>query len=84
MKKRITFGAALIISAFILPWWFSFIAALIGAFYFENLYEIIFVGLIIDSLYGNWISVYGFNFAFTVFFLVTFFLVSKFKKSLLL
>jgi hypothetical protein len=84
MKKRIAFGIILIISAFVLPWWISFVASLIGLFYFKNLYEVIFVGLIIDSLYGVGVVLYGFEFVFTAFFLISFFAISKFKKSLLL
>lgn len=84
MIKRVIFGIFLIISAFIFPWWVSAILAVIGLFYFENLYEVIFVGIIIDSLYGGIIEFFGFDFIFTAMSIILFFIMSKIKQNLLI
>lgn len=84
MLARIIFGIFLILGAFVLPWWASFFAALIGLFYFDKLYESIVVGLIIDSLYGVEFEFYGMTFFVTIFMLVAYFLISKFRKNLLI
>jgi hypothetical protein len=84
MAKRIIFSIVLIILAFVAPWWIGFILALAGLFYFKGLYEVIAVGIILDSLYGASFSIFGFNFVFTAFFLIAFYIISTFKKNLLI
>lgn len=82
--KRVLYGAFLIISAFILPWWIPVIFSLIGIFYFDNLYEIIFVGLIIDTLYGANLSLVGLDIVFTTSLTVALYVLTNVKKSLLI
>lgn len=82
--KRVLYGAFLIISAFILPWWIPVIFSLIGIFYFDNLYEIIFVGLIIDTLYGANLSLAGLDIVFTISLTVALYVLTNVKKSLLI
>lgn len=87
MLNRIIFGIILIISAFVLQWWLSFILAILGLLYFDNLYEAIIVGIIIDSLYGNGIELellQGFNFLFTLILVILFVLINSFKSNLLI
>lgn len=87
MLNRIIFGIILIISAFVLQWWLSFILAILGLLYFDNLYEAIVVGIIIDSLYGNGIELellQGFNFLFTLILVILFVLINSFKSNLLI
>lgn len=67
-----------------MPWWVTFVLTFIGLFYFPNLYEAILVGIIIDSLYGSILTIYGFSFVFTLFFIVAFYVVSHFRKNLLI
>ena len=82
--KRVLYGAFLIISAFILPWWIPVIFSLIGIFYFDNLYEIIFVGLIIDTLYGANLSLVGLDIVFTISLTLALYVLTNVKKSLLI
>ncbi len=82
--KRVLYGAFLIISAFILPWWIPVIFSLIGIFYFDNLYEIIFVGLIIDTLYGANLSLVGLDIVFTISLTLALYILTNVKKSLLI
>jgi hypothetical protein len=82
--KRVIFGIFLIISAFVLPWWFTCLLALAGLFYFDNLYEVIAVGLIIDLLYGPWFVFYGFDLFFTLGSAFGFYFISYIKKQIFL
>ncbi|MCR4334200.1 MAG: hypothetical protein NUV47_00485 [Patescibacteria group bacterium] len=41
----------ILLSVFLFPWWFYVSLSLIALFYFDNFYEIILIGLAIDSLY---------------------------------
>lgn len=84
MISRIIFGIFLLLSVFMLPWWISFFASLIGLLYFKKLYEVFVVGLILDSLYGVQFEFYGFTFFITAFLFISYFLISKFKKNLLI
>lgn len=81
--KRVSFGVILILSAFIFPWWVSFLLSILGLFHFENLYEVIVVGIIIDSLYGTGISIYGFDMIFTLTLAVLMYLIINLKKQIL-
>jgi len=82
--KRFIFGLVLIIFSFTTFWWIPVILSLIGLFYFKNLYEVIFVGFIIDTLYLNQNLFFGFNLMFTIFMLIAFYLIPKFKKQILI
>lgn len=87
MLNRILFGIILIISAFVLQWWISFVLSLIGLFYFKKLYEVIAVGIILDSLYGVGIKIpilESFDFFFTIILMIALILISKFKTGLLI
>jgi len=87
MLNRILFGIILIISAFIFQWWISFVLSIIGLFYFKHLYEVLAVGIIIDSLYGQGIQLpifESFNFIFTLILLIALLLISKFKTKILI
>ncbi len=52
MKRRITVEVVLFLGVFTLPLWLFCPAALIFLFVFENFYEIIILGIILDALYG--------------------------------
>jgi hypothetical protein len=82
--KRVVFGIFLILSLFILPWWVPFLLSILGLFYFENLYEVIVVGLGIDVLYGVRFEVLGFNLFFTLVMLILFYLITIFKRQIIL
>lgn len=64
--KRALYGVALLISAFILPWWIAVLFSILGILYFPQLYEVIAVGLILDTLYGANISLHGVSIVFTI------------------
>ncbi|MES2436828.1 MAG: hypothetical protein V4519_02355 [Patescibacteria group bacterium] len=52
MSYRILFDCILGISIFFLPWWIPFLAACIAVFFLDSFYEIVVLGVIIDSLYN--------------------------------
>jgi hypothetical protein len=82
--KRALFGIILILSVFILPWWTAFLLSILGLFYFDNLYEVIVVGLAIDVLYGVHFEFFGFDLFFTLILLACFYMITLFKKQIFL
>lgn len=82
--KRIIFSLVFLLSVFILPWWLVIILGLVLVFYFNNYYEFIIAGLILDSLYGNIISIDNFYFLFTLITTITTVFLINFKKKLLI
>jgi len=80
--KRIFFGIFLILSIFIFPWWVPFLISILGLFYFDNLYEVIIVGMGTDVLYGVQFEFLGFDLFFTIIMLICFYLISVFKKQI--
>jgi hypothetical protein len=80
--KRVLFGILLILSSFSAYWWVAVLFSIFGLFYFENLYEVIIVGLVIDLLYGSQFEILGFDLIFTIGMLVLFYWISKFKTKI--
>ena len=80
--KRILISTIFIYGAFSWPWWLILILGLILSFYFNNFYEYILTGLIIDSLYGQILIFEKFSFIFTLITLVLTILIIKFKKQI--
>lgn len=52
MSKRIALDIILFLGTFIAPPWLVILLATIGLLSFENFYEILPIGFIIDALYG--------------------------------
>lgn len=87
MLSRILFGIIIVASAFVFQWWIGVLLSVFGLFYFSNLYEVIAVGIIIDSLYGvgpAWLSFLNFDFPFTILMIVLLLLTTKLKQQLLI
>lgn len=82
--KRVFFGIFLILSAFIFPWWISVSLVFFGALYFDNLYEAIAVGLVIDLTYGAGIEIYGFTLIFTFALTLMLYVLSIVRKRILI
>ena len=82
--KRVFLSLLFLFSAFVLPWWLVIIFGLGLVFYFNNYYEFIAAGLILDSLYGNIISINKFYFLFTLITTITTIFLINFKKKLLI
>lgn len=82
--KRVFYGIFLILSAFIFPWWISVALVFFGALYFDNLYEAIAVGLIIDLTYGTGIEIYGFTLIFTFALTLMLYILSIVRKRILI
>ena len=70
-------------SCFIFPWWFAFLLALILLFYFNNYYEFLLAGFLLDALYGadNYLF-FRFQFALSLLAVIIFLISLKFKKML--
>jgi hypothetical protein len=84
MIPRILYGLFIILCAFLAPWWVSTVFSILGLFYFEKLFEVIVVGIIIDSLYGANLEIFHFNFIFTLIFIILFYGISHLRKNLLI
>ena len=41
----------LLLSVIVFPWWFYVSLSILALFYFDDFYEIVFIGLMMDSLY---------------------------------
>lgn len=52
VKKRIIFNLIILGAVFYTPWWFVAILAFIGAYSYNQYYEIILIGALMDLLYG--------------------------------
>jgi hypothetical protein len=80
---RFVYSAVTLISVFILPWWSSLTLGVMGVFVFPSFYEVLFVGVFLDSLYGeravSFILGYRFTLALSVFFLLSFFIKESFS-----
>ncbi len=81
--KRVLVDIFLILSLFLFPWWITLAAGLIMLFIFDDFYEILFLGLGIDSLYNATIPIYySFQFVSTIIAIVLFVGVTMLKNML--
>ncbi len=53
MIKRAIADIFIVFSILYAPWWVTVIAGVLFAFYFNNYYELIAAGVLVDILYGN-------------------------------
>ncbi len=80
---RIIVDCILIISAFFFPWWIPMLAGLIAVFYFNSYYEIVVLGVIIDSLYNASVPrFYNIQFVLTLTSILVVFCVGALKERL--
>jgi hypothetical protein len=84
LLKRILASLIFIYLGFSLPWWLVLILGFALSFYFNNYYEYVLAGLIIDSIYGQVFVFENFSFIFTLITLVLCLIIIKFKKQLLI
>ncbi|MCC7004663.1 hypothetical protein IT397_01975 [Candidatus Nomurabacteria bacterium] len=84
MKKRIISSIILFLSIFFLPWWGMCLVSIAFVFLFRKCYELIFVGVISDIVYGSSPYLGGYYFTFTTIFVIVFVLSEYFKKRLIL
>jgi len=82
MKARIISDILLIICSFVLPWWFVLFAVLILSFVFDNFYEAMVFGIILDSLYGSSFIFENIPLVVTSIFTLFIIGVEQFKKQL--
>lgn len=53
MTRRIVFDCLLLFSVFIFPWWAFVALGVIGLLSFNFFYEMMFIGIVADSLYNT-------------------------------
>ena len=83
LVQRLVFDGALLVSIFLLPWWVTISLAVIVAFLFTAP-EIIIAGFLVDVLHATPLEgFFGFEYIFTVFFVIMFVVAGGLKKSLL-
>ena len=81
--KRILFTTILLVATFIAPWWVTFIASLLGIFYFNSYYEAIAVGALFDILYGvSATSSFGYGIVGFVTITILFLVIKRIKQEL--
>lgn len=51
--KKVIYFIVNIVSIFVFPWYIPFAISVISLFIFEDFYAVIFVGFILDVLYGS-------------------------------
>lgn len=78
--KRVFFVVILFLLTFIFPWWVSLTLAFLGAFYFDNFYEMVLVGFVLDTLYGVPDYFFEFPFFFAIISLVVLWVIINLKK----
>ncbi|HRY31128.1 MAG TPA: hypothetical protein P5328_01950 [Candidatus Paceibacterota bacterium] len=81
---RVSYSLFIILCAFVAPWWISVVFSILGLLYFEKLYEVMVVGIVLDSLYGFNVEIFSFGFIFTLFLIIVFYLISNLRKNLLI
>ena len=83
MWIRVLIFLALLASSLFLNWWITTSIVLVYLFLF-NAYEVIFFGLVLDSLYATSVPVFfGIEFIFTILFSTLFVLTYFLKKKLI-
>lgn len=50
---RIVTDIVILVSFFVFPWWFSLLLAISSLFIFDNYFEALFFGFLLDTLYGS-------------------------------
>lgn len=82
--KRILLNIALFISIVYLDWWITLIFAICGVFIFDNFYEAVMSGFLIDLLYGTPSDTFfGFWFIYAILFTLVYILCEyEIKKNI--
>jgi len=85
MLKRVALDIILFISLIALvPWWIAAIFALALSFYFQNYYEIIIAGILLDAFYGTPQNIFfDSTLFFTICSLIIFLAVKILKKKII-
>jgi len=81
---RIIFDIVFLVVMFVLPWWISVGIALILLFVFESFWEIVAFAVFFDILYSSSGYFFASQFIFTIGALVSFVVVSRLKKSIII
>ncbi len=80
---RIIIDCILILSAFFVPWWIPMLGGLIAIVFFNSYYEIVVLGVILDSLYNASIPrFYQFQFVLTLTSILAVFCIGAIKERL--
>jgi hypothetical protein len=80
---RFIVDSIIIVSAFLFPWWVAMIFALIAVFYFTSYYEIVVLGIIIDSLYNASVPHFlGFHYMLTLVSIIVLFISMYIRERL--
>ena len=58
MRLRIATDIFLVLMMFMAPWWITMLLAVVGLFVFRNFFEIIIIGIMLDSLYNASVARY--------------------------
>ncbi len=81
---RILIAIILIISTLLFYWWVPILIAMICMLHFDNYYEVVIVGIMIDVLYGIKYEFFGFNLFFTLVTIIMCVTIGKVKKQILI
>lgn len=63
---RILWSIALLVLAFLVPWWITTLLTLATLFYFKHFYEAVLIGLVLDALAGSYVLFPLFPYALTL------------------
>ena len=83
---RIAYNIALIVSILYLPWWVGALIALVAVFRVRQFFEVMFYGILFDSLYathtGIYAGIYGFTYVATLYGVIIYSLSLGLRKRL--
>jgi len=83
MIKRIIADIGIVLCIIYAPWWVTVIVGTFFAFYFNNYYEYIVAGVLIDVLYGNnGVSLIRTPFVFSIGSVALYFLIQFLKTKM--
>jgi hypothetical protein len=81
--RRIFADIVLFLSIFFVPWWLVVAFAVVGLFTFSSFYEILFLGIVLDSLYNAPIAPFRhFQFVVTLLCVFLFVVIEALKRRL--
>ncbi len=82
LTGRVFLDTILLLGIFVAPLWLVFLGAIVCLFRFENFYEIVLIGVIIDSVYGLPTSFFSVPIIYTLFASTLFIIRQVLKKHL--